>query len=246
MKKIVCAGLLFFLTGCMLTPPNCENFETKQIQTSYFSIAVWEKKGIKKGKPLRIYFEGDGNPNPQNAVAFDYAKQDPTDNVIYVARPCQWVKDKLCEQKPQIYTSARFHEEIMKEMEELTTYLVKKYQAPSVELIGYDGGAVVALNMSLKVPTSRIITIAGITDIVAYNTYHNITDMDMETTVNPTEDLIFLARIPQIHYVGKEDNVTPRRLVERFVSRMKNPKSAAVKVVPNVKHTNWRGVKLDY
>ena len=245
MKKglvTICACLL---TGCAI-PPQSDQFEAKQIETEHFSIAVWEKNTIKKGQPLRIYFEGDGNPNPVHKVAFDFAETDTTPNVIYVARPCQWVQDKICTQKPEIYQQARFHTEIMQEMQELTEYLIRKYRAPHVELIGYDGGAVVALNMATKVPTERVITIAGITDVDAYATYHELPSIVDEEIANPANELSQLAQIPQIHYVGKEDDVTPRRLVERFVGRMQNPKSAVVKLVPNVGHTNWRGVKLDY
>ena len=246
MKKGIVVAVALLLSGCIHAVPSSDNFEVSQIETSHFSIAVWTKKNIQKGKSLRIYYEGDGNPTPYHAIAFDFAKRDTTDNVIYVARPCQWVDDKICNQRPQIYKEARFHPEIMKEMQELTEYLVRKYQPQSVELIGYDGGAVVALNMASKIAVKRVITIAGITDIVSYNTYHELPEIETDDMENPADNLMVLSQIPQIHYVGKEDDVTPKRLVERFVARMENPTSAVVKVVPDVNHTNWEGVKLDY
>ncbi len=241
---IIVASLL--VTGCISFAPSSSQFEAKQIETGHFSIAVWEKNTIQKGQPLHIYFEGDGNPNPSHKIAFDFAKKDSFSNVIYVARPCQWVNDKICSQKPQIYKEARFHPEIMKEMQELTEYLIRKHHAPSVTLIGYDGGAVIALNMASRVQTDKVITIAGITDILAYNTYHDLPEVDPDDIDNPADNLALLEQIPQVHYVGKDDNITPRRLVERFVARMKNPKSAVVKVVPSTGHTDWEGIKLDY
>ena len=246
MRQMLILATVLAVGGCVLFSPRPAHFEAKQIETSYFSIAVWEKETIRKKEPLRIYFEGDGNPNPAHKVALYFAEQDPSSNVIYVARPCQWVDEPICRQKPEIYGNARFHYEIMSEMQELVTYLVRKYQAPSVELVGYDGGAVIALNIATKVPTKRVITIAGITDVVAYTNYHNLPQMDEEDTANPADNLAALAEIPQIHYVGKEDDITPRRLVERFVARLHNPKSAVVKVVPSTGHTDWEGVKLDY
>lgn len=246
MKRIFALTSALALMGCISFPPSSPQFESKQIETAHFSIAVWEKTTIQKGQPLRIYFEGDGNPNPSNKVAFDFAQADTSSNVVYVARPCQWVNDKICSQKPEVYKEARFHVEIMKEMQELTEYLMRKHRAPTVELIGYDGGAVIALNMATRLPTDRVITIAGITDVNAYNSYHDLPEMDDEDTENPANNLAALAPVPQIHYVGKEDDVTPRKLVERFVARMQNPKSATVKVVPGTGHTDWRGVKLDY
>ena len=243
MKSIAVMALLFGLTGCISMEPHPTGFTAKQVETANFSISIWEKNTIQKGQPLRLYYEGDGNPNPKHTVALEYAKQDKSPNVIYIARPCQWSNDKICKQKPQIYGQDRFHTEIMKEMEELTQYLVRKYQAPKVDLIGYDGGAVMALNMATKVPSPRVITIAGITDLNTYTYYHDLPEM--ENADNPADNLMLLAQIPQIHYVGGQDTVTPRRLVERFVARMKNPKSAVVKMVPGATHTDW-GVKLDY
>ena len=236
--------LMILLSACVAIEPSMPNFTAKEIETSHFTIAVWEKNSIQSGKSLRIYFEGDGDPNPQHQVAREYAEMDTTSNVIYVARPCQWTNDKVCKKKPEIYGNSRFHTEIMKEMTELTEYLLIKYKAPDVELIGYDGGAVVALNVATKVPTKRIITIAGITDISTYLDYNDLPAM--EDIDNPADQLLVLAQIPQIHYVGGQDTVTPRRLAERFVGKMVAPKSAVVKSVPAATHTNWRGIPLDY
>ena len=246
MKLILIFASILFINGCISLAPSSDKFEEKQIETTHFSLAVWEKNTIQKGLPLHIYFEGDGTPNPSDKVAFDFAQEDPFSNVVYVARPCQWIKDNICTQKPEIYKEARFHKEIMAEMQELTEYLMRKHHAPSVKLIGYDGGAVIALNMAGRIPTDQIITIAGITDVAAYNAYHGFPEMDEDNMENPADNLALLESIPQVHYVGKDDTVTPKRLVERFVARMKSPKSAVVKVVPETDHTNWKGVKLDY
>ncbi len=235
---------LLFLTACIIIPPKPEGFIEKEIQTSNFSIAVWEKENIQPEQTLRIYIEGDGDPIPSHLIALDFAKRDTNPNVIYIARPCQWTKDAVCKQKPNIYGQDRFHEEIMREMQELIYYLIKKYHAPDIELIGYDGGAVVALNMAAKSPTKRVITIAGITSLSAYNFYHNLPNV--ENAEDPEDNSFVLAQIPQIHYVGAQDEVTPRKLAEHFVAHLKRPKSAVVKVVPDVNHVNWQGVRLDY
>ncbi|MBQ4472027.1 MAG: hypothetical protein II942_02125 [Alphaproteobacteria bacterium] len=243
MKRFLLA-VVMLLAGCVAIEPNMSGFTSKQIETSNFSIAVWEKNTIQKGKTLRVYFEGDGSPNPINQIAKELAEKDATPNVIYVARPCQWSNDKICTQKPEIYKESRFHVEIMKEMFELTEYLMLKYRAPDLELIGYDGGAVIALNLATKLPTKRVITVAGITDVNAYTNYHDLPAM--AEAENPADELLVLAQVPQIHYVGGQDTVTPRRMAERFVGRMVAPKSAVVKTVPGATHTNWGSIKLDY
>ena len=244
MQRLVGFVMILLLSGCFAVCPTPKGFERRYVQTRHFTISIWEKTSIKSGHPLRLYFEGDGNPNPRIQVAKQLAESDKTDNIIYITRPCQWSNDKICDEKPNIYQDQRFHEEIMAEMEELTHYLIRKHKAPSVELIGYDGGAVIALNMAVKLPTTRIITVAGITDIEAYNTYHG--KETPEDTENPVSHLAVLQKIPQIHYVGKDDTITPRHLVEHFVTKMSNPKSAVVKLVPNTGHADWEGVTLDY
>ena len=245
MKKFSVVMMTLILCSCAM-PPQSDQFEAKQIETEHFSIAVWEKKTIQNGEPLRIYFEGDGSPNPYHKVAFDFAQKDKTPNVIYVARPCQWSDEKLCKKEPQIYKEARFHPLIIRDMQELTQYLLRKHKAPEAELIGYDGGAVIALNMAVRVPTQRIITIAGITDVDAYTTYNDLPKMNEDEVENPASQLALLAQIPQVHYVGQNDDITPRRLVERFVGRMQNPVSAVVNVVSGTGHTDWESVELNY
>lgn len=234
-----------FLSGCAgLFPPNPSGFKKNQIETKYLTFSVWEKQTIQPQKPLRIYIEGDGNPNPSDKIALSYAQMDPSDNIIYLARPCQWSDDRVCQEKPEIYKNQRFHPEMIRETEEIILLLINKYQAPVVELVGYDGGATVALNLAPKLPTKRIITIAGILDTDTYTHQNGLPEMpDAE---NPADYLIALSQIPQIHYVGENDSLTPPKVAERFVRLMSNPQSAVVKKVSGVGHSNWKGIMLDY
>ena len=113
----------FLLSGCAWMMPHPTGFVDKKIETEYLTFSVWEKDTIESGKPLRIYLEGDGNPNPSDKIALYYAEQDTTKNVVYMGRPCQWTKDKICESKPEIYQQQRFHPEIVREIEEVVLYL---------------------------------------------------------------------------------------------------------------------------
>ena len=88
-----------------------------------------------------------------------------------------------------------------------------------------------------------MITIAGILDTASYTYQNNLPEM--KDAENPANNLAALSQITQIHYVGSQDQITPIKVAERFVRKMDNPKSAVVKVVPDVDHTNWEGVTLD-
>ena len=162
MKYFISILTILFITSCALLTPNPAHFKRTQIETKYLTFSVWEQESIQPSKPIRIYIEGDGNPNPYHQIALYYAEQDPSNNVIYLARPCQWTNDKICETKPEIYKGQRFHPEMIREIEEVILLLINKYQAPTVELVGYDGGATIALNIAPKINTRKIIAIAGI------------------------------------------------------------------------------------
>ena len=79
--------------------------EPKIIKTEKFSIAAYYKI-TKASKPLRVYIEGDGytwknnrepsdNPTPINPLALKLARLDSAANILYLARPCQFVKLSL-------------------------------------------------------------------------------------------------------------------------------------------------------
>ena len=116
---------------------------------------------------------------------------------------------------------------------------MKKHKTPQVEFVGYDGGATMALLLSTKIPTTQIITVAGILDTNTLDNLH-------AETLNPADYKDLIARVPQVHFVGGKDEITTKRQAERFVGRMKNPRSAKVKVLPNMKHTGWENIKFDF
>lgn len=228
--------------GCAGMPDAPDGFEIKTIETEHFSIPVYEKN-VQKGAPLRIYIEGDGNPAPKRAVGLILAQKDPSENVVYITRPCQYNKNTVCN-NPDLWGQERYHIEIINEMKELVTYLARKHQATRLELVGYGGGAPIALLLANRMSVSRVITIAGILDTDAYCHQNGLPLMP--NAVNPARERKQLAAVPQIHYVGADDTVTTKRLAERFVARLPNPVAATVKVVPETGHTDWDDVEFDY
>ncbi|MBR2299926.1 MAG: hypothetical protein IJ870_05075 [Alphaproteobacteria bacterium] len=72
---------------------------------AFFKIASWQKI-TDKNAPYKIYIEGDGfafnahgspttNPTPKNTFLRQIAFNDPSKNVVYLARPCQYVNDVI-------------------------------------------------------------------------------------------------------------------------------------------------------
>lgn len=240
MKKrlLITAGILL-MNGCAGIPDTPHGFYQTTVETEHLSFYTLHKEDMKKGNPIRFYIEGDGYPNPNTPVALKMAQQDEHSNVVYLTRPCQYMENELCKNK-SIYKEARFHREIIQEMEELSLYFIQKYKAPSVEFIGYDGGGTMALLLGTRIPiTTQVITVAGILNTTAQPNLH-------EDTIHLSTQKDTLARIPQVHYVGGKDNVATRRSAERFVARLKNPKSAKVKVFPNMTHNGWENVSFSF
>ncbi len=245
MNKIFISGLLLLCTACTGLPQTPEGFETKYVETEHFTFAVWEKETVQKNDILRFYIEGDGTPNPKNPTALKLAEKDTHPNIIVLTRPCQYVQEDVCK-NPAIWGQERYHPEIMNEMEELTTFLIQKHQAKGIEFVAYDGGAPVAFNLAARLGgTKKIITVAGILDIDAYTQKNGLAPMPNAENAAVQKKFV-IAQIPQIHYVGSNDTKTTRRMAERFVSRLQNPRSAVVKIVPDTGHTGWDKIELDY
>ncbi len=235
---------LLLLTGCtasLTTPPD---FTRHAIHTNYFEFVTLQKD-IKPNKPLRIYIEGNGTPTPKKPTMLSIAKRDKSDNVIYITRPCQYEKTDVCN-KELIWTSAQFNEEIINEQKAAIEQLIRHYKPDEVELIGYDGGGTMALLLATRLKGAkikRVITIAG---IVNTNDYAKRTKTDLSKSLNPANETFVLAQIPQIHYVGKKDDITPTLTATAFVKSLPDAVKATVKTVSNVGHDDWDGVKFDY
>lgn len=231
-------AFLFLIIGCA-TRPNPLGWTEKTIATKHLSFQVWEK-GITPERPMRIYIEGEGDPTPRYPIAMELAERDNSQNIIYVSRPCQYVWCQECK-NPALWQEERFNEEIIDETKNLIDYFIKKYKPSSLELVGYEGGGTVAMLIAAKRPVDKVITVGGILDTRAYAESQEIVLNGMTLG----EVRAALATIPQVHYVGGKDTVTPRSRAENFVNQLYNPKSAVIKVVPSATHTDWRALTIE-
>ncbi len=251
---------LFFLlifglsmSGCA-SLPQPEGFVFQEIKTKDFSLASWARVK-QKGKALRIYIEGDGyawinpytpssDPTPSQDTVLNLVRKDAFDNVIYLARPCQYVFSSQC--SPYFWTSGRFDPAIVRSMAQGIRQLMQQYQARSVELVGYSGGASVALLIALQnKAVSKVYTIAGVLDHRAWTSFHQ--DSPLKGSLNPADHKSELARIPQIHYIGARDETVPFFLTQDFVKSLGSKSKAEVVVIPDATHDKgwndiWNGL----
>ena len=234
MKKIF---LLFFVIfmGCQnITPPI--SFMYKEIKTDTYTLASWQKI-LDRGAPIRIYIEGDGNafnnagqpttnPTPRGTFLRKIAFDDPNPNVIYLARPCQYVKDARCHQKD--WTTGRFSQEIVDSTTQTIKSIIKNISNKSpVILIGYSGGALLSglvISQNPQIPVKRWMTLAGV-----FN--HGKWTQDLKLPpLKDSVDLEKMPTVPQLHLTGNKDKIVSYQLTESLVDK-KN-----LIIVPNATH----------
>lgn len=182
-----------------------------------FNLTTWQRLS-RQGRPVNVYIEGDGlawrdkytksmNPTPPDPVALHLAALDKADNVIYMARPCQYTGGiQGC---PDMYwTDARTAPEVIQSYMQALDTIKTTSRASGFNLIGYSGGAAVAaLVAAERTDVLSLRTVAGNTDYTVFTTLHRISPMD--GSLNPVNIAAKIAHIPQQHFIGEKDKVVP-------------------------------------
>ena len=229
--------------------------EFRGLKTERFNIASWERES-QKGKPLHIYIEGDGyawrtpylpssDPTPRRQMLLKLAQKDEAANVVYLARPCQyvWTQNK-CD--VPYWTSARYSAEVVSAMQDAAQYYINKTKTRDVTLIGYSGGATVAAALSVRLPhVKKLITVAGVLDQRAWTDFHG--DSPLTQSIDADSYREQIAAVPQTHYAGAKDDVVPPLLIQNFVDSLQNPVNATVIIQPDATHTGgWSPEALNF
>jgi len=231
--------LFFILCGCQhIVVP--DSFAYKEIQAGAYKLASWQKITDTKS-PVRIYVEGDGNafnhagqptsnPTPKGTFLREIVFNDPNPNVVYLARPCQYVEDIRCSQKD--WTTGRFSQEIVNSAAQAVKEISKKQP---IVLIGYSGGALLSgliIKQNSNLPVQKWITIAGVLNHKKWTEKLNL------PALKDSVDLEKLPTVPQVHFAGLKDRVVPFSLTEKLV-----PAKDLI-IIPNATH--GRGYEAYY
>ena len=228
-----------------------QGMKSEYLHTSIFQLQAWTR--IKEpGKPLRVYIEGDGfawrsvskpswDPTPYDPLPLFLAGLDDFPNVAYLARPCQYAgikEDMHCEER--YWTEARFSEEVIVSMNEAVNQLKESAEARKIELVGYSGGAGVALLVAARRgDVTALRTIAGNLEPEAVNLRHHVSPLT--ASLDPLDIVEKIKAIPQSHFVGDKDDVVPLDIARHFVSLLSGGAFAEVVVNPGATHSRgWR------
>lgn len=232
------AGLLFFctfLSGCVTGVSRMpDNFIYTPIRSGDYDIAVWQKISDHTA-PIRIYIEGDGyafdihgtptrNPTPHGDTVRKMAMRDASANVVYIARPCQYIMSDACDVSD--WTSGRFSARAVS----ATADVVRQISGTRpIILIGYSGGAllsglIITQNPDLNI--SQWITVAGVLNHDDWTKYFG--DMPLTDSVNMDE----LPHVPQCHFVASNDTVVPYKLSQKWTH-------GNMTVIPETRHNDF-------
>ena len=193
-------------------------YQYREIETPKFTLAAWVKETSAQD-PVHIYIEGDGrthdvlgfpsaNPTPTSDLVRQMALDDKASNVVYLARPCQYVKDSICSKKD--WTTARFSPYAVMSM---ALAIQKIAKGRPVQIYAYSGGALISgliINNYPEIKVQHWTTFAGLLNHTSWTSYHQ------KEPLTGSLDLVQLPSVPQTHYAGQRDTVVPLALITEW------------------------------
>jgi len=200
---------------------------------------------------LRVYIEGDGfawinrnrispDPTPRNPVALKLAAADRAVPILYVARPCQFGGNGRCTQ--QYWTSHRFAPEVIEATSAVIDQVKKAVGATAVELVGFSGGGAVAVLVAARRnDVMSIRTVAGNLDHVTLHQRKQVSPLS--GSLNAADVAAQVSTIPQIHFVGAEDDIIGDYVAESYRRRAAASNCIAIQTVSSASHEDgWENV----
>lgn len=240
-RILAIVSMAFVLSACFLSLPTLRKEAAqriampvfmyhREIKTSLFNLTAYERVH-KKGEPATIYIEGSGypmafnqsfDPTPTNPVALRLAAQDPSPNVIYLARPCQystWDQKEDC--PAEYYNDKRFAPEVIQTFNEAIDEAKRFHKIPQIHLVGFNGGGAIATILAAeRNDVLSLRTVAGTLDHRVFTDLHH--EHPFEGSLNAVDFAPSLMDVPQHHFIGQEDRYVPPAVFHSYAKAMQN------------------------
>lgn len=230
-----------------------KNLVQKEINTSSFNLFSYQKVS-KSCKNIRVYIEGDGlswisrniisqNPTPIEPIGLKLFLVDDSSCKVYLARPCQYTSSNICEEK--YWTNERFSKKIIESFNEALNTTKKEFSPNSFEIVGYSGGAAIALLVSSsRDDIENITTIAGNLDIKKWVEIQNISNLN--GSLNPADFSKSLEKIKQHHLIGENDRIIPKEIFFSYKSKFENQKNITYSLHKATHNCCWEEIYKEY
>ncbi len=217
------------------------------VATPEFDLFTFAPRTFVPSQPLVVYVEGDGyafisptqvsdDPTPREPVGLELAAADPRANVVYIARPCQYVSGPHRHNcVPAYWATARFAEPVVAAVDAVVAHYVRASGARRVAYVGYSGGAAVAaLVAARRADSASLITVGGVLDHATWTSLDGMTPLWY--SLNPADFAGRLAGLPQVLFVGGDDTVVPEVVDRAYAARFPAGRQPDVVVVPGYDH----------
>ncbi|PCJ99332.1 MAG: hypothetical protein COA45_04640 [Zetaproteobacteria bacterium] len=238
----------------MLSDLHQYRFETAEYRAGDFNIFAAVRMNKSDSRILHIVIEGDGyawvgrytksdNPTPKDAVGVKIANAIQGD-VIYLARPCQYIASSVCETN-KYWTEERFAPEVVRAYNNILDQIKANYGVSSFIITGFSGGARIAYDLSMmRGDILAVNTVAGVIDVAAWTSYHDISAVqaiDHQSSMN-------MAQVAYMHICGQDEAIVPCYLHEKFIKQQSKKSDAVHNLVkiPNYSHSNLWAPAIKY
>ncbi len=228
----------------------------RQILVDPYALVSFERVKLKNGVAT-VYIEGGQmvwddfirereTATPANPLALHMSSRDLSDNVIWLARPCQFnytpkIDGSACTRED--FANGRFSLVNLRAMNAALDNIQKKHGFKGFNLVGVQDGAGVAVHLAAtRKDILSLRTVAGMldTEVFAqvYNPEKHETIVDRRSN-NPGMHATRLAQLPQHHFIGEWDDIVGPEMAQHFRHASGNSPCVRVSAVKGV--TNEKG-----
>lgn len=211
--------------------------------TQPFALALSVPLHVPASKRLRVYLEGDGHawatasqpsldPSPHNLLLARLALGDPQPS-LYLARPCQFVTAPGC--RAAVWTDQRFSQAVLDSLDQALSRIRQRYGNQQFELIGYSGGAALALLLAARRDDIALVqTLAG--NLSPRQWARELQLTPLNGSLEPLDNRQQLRNVPQRHLVGLADRSVPASLFEHYRATLGPAPCLELVRLPGVSH----------
>jgi hypothetical protein len=194
-----------------------------------FRHVLYRRAVLAPAEELHVYIDGDGlayrslylpseDPTSAEPLALELMLKDPAP-ALYLGRPCYLglVQDDEC--NVSYWTLRRFSPEVVSSMTHVLRARIDAAGAKRVTLIGYSGGAALALLIADNIPeVNRIVTVAGNLDVAGWVRLHGYTPL--AGSLDPFTDERRRTDVLQVHYAGAQDENIPPAMIKAAAAKL--------------------------